>query len=135
MIDTRFTTVFGDVDELLAMVDVDVDDLETQLIFLLERPIAVEAVIAPDGEDAFEVIVCSNEGDITACLAFPMSMLDLARACAEVAAELGPYLADGRPTNAVDVQALDDDGLIEALRLALGKVRITNMMDAKGEFD
>ena len=129
MPDPRFTTDVEDLDKLLSVVDVDsIDDVETLLMYLLERPLTVRESWDNDDDDeqqpAIEVIV-----DGLGCICgFPLNMLELARGCAEVAG-VGHY--EGDPPGAVDasdVAVLDDEELIAALQKALGKVRLFNMM-------
>ena len=126
MPDPRFTTNVDDLDELLSVVDVDnIDDVETLLMALLERPLTVrESWNDDEQEPAIEVIV-----DSLGCISgYPLNVLELARGCAEVAG-VGHY--EGDPPGAVDasdVAELDDKQLIAALQEALGRVRLFNMM-------
>lgn len=135
MTDTRFTTVFDDLDELLSVVDIDVvGDIETLLMLLLSRPVGVYVVSNDAGAaSSIEVIVQGNDESIGSTYEFPMSVMELARSCADSVDELGPYTRDGfTPGESPDIAAMSDDELITALQQALGKVRLFNMMDADG---
>lgn len=135
MTDTRFTTVFDDLDELLRVVDIDVvGDIETLLMLLLSRPVGV-CVVSNDAGAAssIEVIVQGNDESMGSTYEFPMSVMELARSCADSVDELGPYTRDEfTPGESPDIAAMSDDELITALQQALGKVRLFNMMDADG---
>ena len=133
MMDTRFETVFGDTDDLLGGIDVDeIGDVETLLMFLLARPVVVNEVWDDEGlTPSLEVIIKGNEGAIGYVHAFPLSIMELARSCAETADELGPYARDGAATEVtLDVSAMNDRELITALQQALGKVRLFNVLNA-----
>ena len=97
MTDPRFTTVFDGVDDLLSVVDVDeVGDIETLLMFLFDRPVGVEEAWDDEGvATGLDVLVRGNAEDIGSVYEFPMSILELARACAQTADELGPFAQNG----------------------------------------
>lgn len=131
--DTRFTTVFDNLDDLLSGVDLDeVGDIETLLMFLFARPVRVDEVRDSDGDTpSVEVILSGNAETIGSVFDFPMSVLELVRSSSETVAELGPHTGDG-PTQseeARDVAAMTDSELISALQQALGGVRVFNVMD------
>lgn len=134
MTDPRFTTAFDDLPDLLSLVDVDeVGDIETLLMFLLARPIQVEEAWDDDGvSTSLDVIVRGDGESVGSVYDFPMSVVELARSCAQVAAELGPYAWEGdTPSEETqDVVAMGDAELIAALQQALGKVRLFNLMDS-----
>ena len=132
MTDTRFETVFEDTDDLLGGVDVDeIGDVETLLMFLFARPVVVEEVWDDEGvAPSLEVIMQGNDEAIGSVCAFPLSIIDLTRACAETVDELGPYTRDGVAAEETpDVSAMSDGELITALQQALGKVRVFNVLD------
>lgn len=134
MTDTRFTTVFDDLENMLSVVDVDeVGDIETLLMFLFARPIRVDEVWDDAGAaTALEVVVKGNDESIGSAHEFPLSVMELARSCANTVEELGLYTQDGFALDegAPDVLAMGDTELITALQHALGKVRLLDMMDA-----
>lgn len=126
------TRVFEDVDDLLSAVDVDqVDDIETSLIFLFRRPLALVQVCGEDGSTVgLEVFIRGSDEGIEYLHALPLSILDLVRGCAEKVAVLGTYAPDGVVTEASPhVSALNDSDLVTALREPLGQVRIFNLID------
>ena len=132
MTDTRFETVFEDTDDLLGGVDIDeIGDVETLLMFLFARPVVVEEVWDDEGvTSSLGVIVQGNDEAIGSVYAFPLSIIELTRSCAETVDELGPYTRDGvAAEETLDVSAMSDGELITALQQALGKVRIFNMLD------
>lgn len=134
MTDTRFATVFEDVKTMLSVVDVDeVGDIETLLMFLFARPVQVGEVWDDEaGATALEVVIAGNDESIGSTYEFPLSVMDLARACAETVEVLGAYTRDGFTSEeaAPDVSSMDETELITALQQALGQVRFFNMMDA-----
>ncbi len=133
MTDPRFTTVFDGADDLLSVVDVDeVGDIETLLMFLFDRPVGVEEAWDDDGvATGLDVLVRGNAEDIGSVYEFPMSILELARACAQTADEIGPFARNGTaPAEAPSVLGMGDAELITALQQALGKVRLFNMMES-----
>ena len=132
MTDSRFTTVFDDLEELLAGVDVDdIDDLETLVMVLLGRPVVVvESWDDEEGRQALDVRVLGGELTAGVLDPFPVSMLELARSSAELAQDIGPYAPPGeQPIQGNDVVSLSDDQLIEGLQRALGQVRLFNLLD------
>lgn len=132
MTDSRFTTAFDDLEELLAGVDLDdVDDLETLVMALLGRPVVVaEAWDDEKDEQALDVRVLSGELTAGVFDPFPMSVVELARSSAELAREIGPYAPLGEPPiQGNDLLSLKDEELIEALQKALGQVRLFNLLD------
>ena len=132
MTDSRFTTVFDDLGQLLAGVDVDdVEDLETLLMALLGRPVSVtEDWDDEGGMPALDVRVLGGELSAGVLDPFPMSVMELARSSAELALDIGPYAPAGEPPiQGNDVLPLGDDDLIEALQRALGQVRLFNVLD------
>jgi len=132
MADTRFTTIVNDADDLLSVIDVDVlGDVETLLMFLFARPIAVaEAWDGHAEEAALEVVVQGNDTAVGITFDFPLTMIELARSCASSVDELGPYSKEGFAMNdAEGILAMNDAELITALQQALGQVRLFNMMD------
>ena len=132
MTDIRFETVFEDTDDLLGGVDVDeIGDVETLLMFLFARPVVVEEVWDDEGvAPSLEVIMQGNDEAIGSVCAFPLSIIELARSCAETVDELGPYTRDGFAAEETpDVSAMSDGALITALQQALGKVRLFSMLD------
>ena len=132
MTDSRFTTVTGDLEELLAVVDLDeIDDLETLLMVLLGRPVVV-AEGWDDDRDVTALDVRVLGGELTAGVLdpFPLSVMELARASAELARDIGPYVAAGEPPiQGSDVLSLGDEELINALQRALGQVRLLSLLD------
>ena len=132
--DNRFTMVAGDLDALLGVMELDdVSDVETLLIILFNRPISVEPLDWVDDDDgSLEVTVWAGDTGHLASRAFPMTVVDLVRACASVVDELGP--ADGDGVDPADGQAsllaMGDDDLVVALQRALGNVRLFNLLDA-----
>ena len=142
MEDNRFTMVAGDLDGLLGVMDLDdVADIETFLIILFNRPISVQPLDwVDDDEGSLEVTVWAGDTGHVAGRAFPMTGVDLVRACASVVDELGPVdgddvdPADGDDVDPADGQAsllaMGDDDLVVALQRALGNVRLFNLLDA-----
>ncbi|UUW92951.1 hypothetical protein [Pimelobacter simplex] len=134
MPDTRFSTLVDDPEALLDVVDVDdVGDIETLLMFLFARPVRVDQVWDDQADaTALEVVMTSNDEAIGTAYEFPLSVMGLARACAETADDLGVYTRDGfaSQTAAPAVSAMSDTELITALQQALGQVRFFNMMGA-----
>ena len=136
MEDNRFTMVAGDLDGLLGVMDLDdVADIETLLIILFNRPISVQPldwVDDDDDEGSLEVTVWAGDTGHVAGRAFPMTGVDLVRACASVVDELGPV--DGDDVDPADGQAsllaMGDDDLVVALQRALGNVRLFNLLNA-----
>lgn len=128
MKDTRFTTVVDDTEELLSVVDIDgIGDVETLLMFLFARPVGIEEVWNEDrDETSLEVVVQGSVEAIGSTFDFPLSIVDLVRACAQTVDDFEPY---GPDDSAPNVRALADDELITVLQGALGKVRLFNMMD------
>ncbi len=132
MTDTRFETDFEDTNHLLGLVDVDgVDDIETLLMFLFARPVVVDELWDDEGViPSLEVIIHGNDDAIGSVFGFPLSIIELTRSCAETVVELGPYTRDGvAAEEALDISAMSDGDLITALKRALGKVRIFNLIE------
>lgn len=131
LIDTRFTTKCDDIEDLVKTVDIDdVDDLETLLMFLLGRPVRVHEAWDDDNDAvALDVRVFGNELVFAMMEQFPLSVTEIARDCAEMAQELGPYTVDGWTGESPDLSEFSDDELIPALRDALGKVRVFNLLE------
>lgn len=131
MIDTRFETVIEDTDGLLSVVDVDaIGDLETLLMFLFARPVMVTEVWDDEGlTPSLDVILHGNDEAIGTVYDYPLSILDLARSCAETIVDLGPYTRGGDAMDAADVSVMNDGDLINALQRALGQVRLSNMLE------
>ncbi|WP_445257339.1 hypothetical protein [Nocardioides aurantiacus] len=132
MTDSRFERVFEDIDDLLAGVDVDeIGDIETLLMVLFARPVVLNEVWDDEGvTPSLEVIIQGNDEAIGSVHAFPLSVIELTRSCAETVDELGPYTRDGvAAEESIDVSAMTDGHLITALQQALGKVRLFNMLD------
>lgn len=135
MTDPRFTTVVYDTEELLNVVDIDeIGDVETLLMFLFARPVGVAEVWNPDREEnSLDVVIQGNDEAVGFILDFPLSVVELARACGHAAEGIGPHeVVASHAHNAPQVTALDDDELVTALQSALGKVRLFNMMDDAG---
>jgi hypothetical protein len=134
MTDPRFTTPGSNLEELLSVVDVDeLDDLGTLLTFLFDRPIDVEGVVDEDDEAVVEMAVWSGDTGLGVRRWYPMTMVDLARRCAETVNDLGPYSADESfPVEAQrDVYSMGEEELLDALMDALGKVRIFKTLTAE----
>jgi hypothetical protein len=65
MTDTRFTTEFEDLGELLAGVDIDgIDDVETLLMILIARPLGLSEGLDHDAA-SLEVILHGNEASVS----------------------------------------------------------------------
>jgi hypothetical protein len=132
VMDTRFWTVCDDVDELLSTVDIDgTDDIETLLMFLLQRPVSVVWTWNDDVEvDQLEITVWSEDRSFVYVQTFPLSAAQLVRSCAELAADVGPSTAgdDVAAVEAPCISALSDEELTTALQQALGKSRIYKKM-------
>lgn len=132
MTDSRFTTVCDDLDELLEVVDIDdVDDLDTLVMALLDRPVSVtEGWDEERDVPALDVRVHGGEVSLGVLEPFPMSVLELARSSAELARDIGPCAPPAEPPiQGNDVLSLSDDELTEALQMALGRVRVFNLLD------
>lgn len=129
--DSRFTTVFDKLEDLLVAVDIeDVDDLQTLMMALLDRPVSVsEGWDDEEGVAALDVRIHGKELILGLLHPFPLSVVELARSSAELAEELGPYAEDTEAGGTPDLLSLSDDDLVIALRLALGQVRLFNMLD------
>jgi hypothetical protein len=135
VIDTRFTTVFDDPDDLLRVVDIDeIGDIETLLMFLFDRPIGIDEVWNGEAVAASLEVVLSGSADaIGSVYDFPVSIIELTHACAHMVDDLGPYSRDGfTEEESADVSAIGDTELITALQQALGKVRLFKMTDTDG---
>ena len=133
MTDTRFSTVFNSTADLLSGVDIDdVGDIETLLMFLFARPMGVDEAWDNDGAaSSLDVNVQGNDESIGFAYDFPMSVMELARSCADTVDELGPFTRDRfAQEESPDVSTMSDAELISALQQALGQVRVFNMMDA-----
>lgn len=133
--DARFETHFDDLQDLLTAVDIDeLDDLETLLMMLFARPVSVEEVWDDSASTALEVVISGNESAMGTTYAFPMSVVQLVRQCAETVHELGPYDGDGLDLAeaAPDVLTITESALVERLQQALGQVRLFNMMQDEG---
>ena len=132
MTDSRFTNVADGIDDLLNLLDIDaLDDIETLLMFLFYRPVGVDEAWDDEGVVSLEVIVHGNDGSIGSVYDFPLSVMTLARSCAETVADLGPVSHDGATSaEPQDVLEMTDEELISALQQALGKLRIFSLMDA-----
>lgn len=134
MTDSRFTSTADDLESLLQLVDVDdVDDLETLLMFLFARPMAVgEAWDEESLGPAIHVVVRGDEASIESSFEFPLSVLPLARQCADLVAEVGPLTTTGLGDldEAPDVSAMSELDLISDLQQALGQTRLFNMLGA-----
>jgi hypothetical protein len=131
MTDTRFSTVYDELDQLIDTVDIDgVGDIETLLMFLFARPVGVNHAWDDAGAADLEVTLAGNDQSVRTVHEFPMSVLEFVRSCAETVADLGPYVDDaGVPAEeAPDVRAMSDDDLTTALQRTLGKVRVYNLM-------
>jgi hypothetical protein len=132
--DTRFAMVFEDLETMLSVVDVDeVGDIETLLMFLFTRPVQVAEVWDDEaGATALEVVIAGNDESIGSACGFPLSVMDLARACAETVELLGAYTRDDFALEGTtpDVSSMSEAQLITALQQALGQLRFFNMMDA-----
>ena len=119
---------------MLNVVDVDeVGDIETLLMFLFARPVQVAEVWDDEAEaTALEVIIAGNDASIGSAYEFPLSVMELARACAETVEVLGAYTSDGSALEEApaNVSSMGEAELITALQQALGQVRLFNMMDA-----
>lgn len=133
--DIRFETTVGDSDELCQVVDIDaIDDIETLLVFIFDRPVALRAMPDEEGRTtAFEVIMHGDDELLSAIHNFPLSAVSLVRSCAETADALGPYDPDTTDeedsAGAPSVLLMSDEELVTALGQALGKVRLFNMLD------
>lgn len=133
--DTRFTKVFDSPDDLLRVVDIDeIGDVETLLMFLFDRPIGINEVWNGEALAAsLQVVLPGSAEAIGSVYDFPMSIIELTRACAHMVDDLGPNSRAGfTRKESVDVSATGDTELITALQQALGKVRLFNMTDADG---
>jgi hypothetical protein len=134
--DTRFTTVFDGIDDLLDGVDIDeIGDLETLLMFLFARPMGVSEALDDDDETVGLEIRAHSEHahQVGLTVEFPTSVIDLVRICAEALAGVGPYRPDGdAEREAPNVRELSDASLITELQQTLGKVRVFNLMDDDG---
>lgn len=133
MTDSRFISTADDLESLLQLVDVDdVDDIETLLMFLFARPMAVgEAWDEESRGPAIHVVVRGDEASESS-FEFLLSVLLLARQCAEVVDKLGPPTTTGLGDmdEAPDVSAVNDLDLISALQQALGQTRLFHMLAA-----
>jgi hypothetical protein len=136
-LDTRFTTVAEDMDELIEALDVDgVADLETLLIVLFGCPISVDETPADDVDDAdggdasFEVIMWDDTMGIGTRYSFPMSLVDLALGCASTFSDMRSAEDDDpdEDSDRPDLLVMDEGELITTLQRALGHVRIFNML-------
>jgi hypothetical protein len=132
MPDSRFASTVDDLDALLQVVDVDeVGDIETLLMFIFARPIEVGETLDDVLGPSLHVIVRGNEESVGFSCDFPMSVIELARSCAQVANELGPFNGDEfvLGNDVPDVLAMSDGELIGALQQSLGMTRMFNMLD------
>jgi hypothetical protein len=132
MRDTRFWTVCEELDELITTVDIDgIGDVETLLMFLLQRPVGVDCAWTEDGDVVgLEITITGTDQQVVFSQEFPMSAVQLVRSCAEIVADLGPYVADAAEPaeESPDVLALSDEELTTSLQQALGKVRVFKVM-------
>ena len=134
MNDMRFETVVAGSDELCKVVDVgEIDDIETLLVFLFDRPMAIREVWNDeDRATALDLIVQGNDGAVGVSQPYPFSVVAMARSCAATADVLGPYSGDSSQAEASTesrrVSDMSDGELVAALQRALGKVRIYNSL-------
>lgn len=128
---TPYEAVCTDPESLLELLDVDVlDDVETLLMFLLARPVGLTEVWSDDGLPSLEVIMQGNDEATRTRYDFPLSIIELVRACAEPANRLGAYTAGSvAGGEAPDISALCDGDLVAALQQALGMVRLYNILE------
>ncbi len=122
MTDTLFTTAFAQTDELLNHLGLeDIQDLEDMLVHLFDRPVWVQD--RHDGEPGLEVVVAGDEGAFGCCCDFPVSVVDLAEACASAAESAGTYgWGYFFPEEPPDILAMNDAELIATLQDALAAV-------------
>lgn len=132
MMDARFWTVCEDVDELISTVDIDgVEDIETLLMILFGRPIGVACSWNDHAECAnVEITIAADTEQFVSVQAFPLSVVQLVRSCAELDAAAGPHAAgaDSPAGDSPEILSLSDEALTTSLQQALGKVRVYNMM-------
>jgi hypothetical protein len=105
-------------------------------VVLFGRAIGVRAVEDDvDCAAALEVIVWDDDLGVGTQYPFPMSVLDLTRQFAATVAELAPITDDDVETSerSPDILAMDEPELITTLQLALGQVRIYNMLYPEDE--
>jgi hypothetical protein len=132
-IDSRFESVGERVEDLLNLMDVDdVGDIETLMMFLFGRPVAVDEAWDDSGaEVGLEFVMRGENGELRRICEFPMSALDLAAACGKAAVEIGPDTQHGLDLDdAGSFHELSAPEAITALQRALGNVRLFNMMDS-----
>lgn len=132
MTDTRFTTVFDTVADLLEVVDLDgFDQLESLLMALLNRPVGVrepwDRFDLEDDDEAIEVLVHGSSSSIGTHQVFPKSLIEIARDAAERADELGPYAPGVEVAEGAHLATASDDELIAALKAALVHVRLVSL--------
>lgn len=136
MTDLRFSTVCGDLQALLDTVDVDdLQDIETFLMFLFDRPVGVDHLEDDDGEGAIEIRLWDDHGDVEGTRRFPLSLEDLVLLCSESDDRLGPYTKTGslHPRERESLNVMNRDELTAAMTDAMGKMRIFNLMNERAE--
>lgn len=130
MTDSPFTTSFASIAELLDGVDIDaVDDIETMLMHLLQRPVTAVSVEDAHPLEAIRVTVWAGLG-FGSLNEFPLSVADLARDGAASSLEAGPH--EGRADSvraAASVKEMSDDELVAALGAALGIARLFRLTE------
>lgn len=128
MTDSRFTSVFKDMTDLLNGMDIDdIGDLETLLMFLLARPITVAMYEEEESVDSIQITVWGDTIGYGSINEFPTTVVELALDGARLAVDVGPYDCSTSTVQAgSDVLAMTEDELVTALQRALGMVRIFN---------
>lgn len=131
MADTRFTTAYDSIDDLLDGVDIDdLGDVQTLLMILLGRPLHVFGWLGEGDEanDSLQIQIRGNDEDLIVECSHPVSVLEIARICAETI-EMTPGMPDrfdGSETESIST--MSDEELLTALQRSLGKVRFYNLI-------
>jgi hypothetical protein len=100
----------------------DTSDLETCLGDLLDRPVVITDVSDPDEEaDVFQVLLRGFNVALGTEFEFPLSLLELARACAMTSGTLAQWEEDmfDEDDEVPDIDSLNDDELAAALERSL----------------
>lgn len=128
VLDSRFETDAEDVEHLLSLMDIDdLEELETFLMILFARPVTIrEEQVEETGAPSVEVVLHEHGTATGSVFPFPVSVVEIVRGAIENATTMEPY-DDTLPRQ--DLAAMDHAEFLTALQLALGQVRILDMLD------
>ncbi len=127
--DTRFSTACDTLKQMLDLLGLDdVDDLETFLMFLVQRPVTLTHDAGDDGPAHIEVgYFGKRRRRLSRTFEFPMSLEELARDSfdEDAGTHLGPYKTHSSQDYAAqDLPRMTADQLLAVLRDALGMTQM-----------